>query len=313
MVVQDNATQWNSVDNMIEQALKLHVRINMYCSQHSKRSSNGSLADDYLSVEDWRTLTELHDIFKPFRKATLLLEGRGRTGLYGAAWEVLPTIHHLLIKTKEKKEHYQRLASVLDGDSKYHHIRRSLTSCIIKLQKYCSLVLQSPIYAVATVMNPTKKWRWLLKAIPDAVRPARVAVQQICDNFYNNSSQFTQPIQSTSSTAQSVPHTSHILDDSNDSSDKDFISPDPYAEYITSACVMKEKCKPDMLADWWKNHTQDEVSKMAWDTLCIPAMSAECERVLCSALRLIGGYQVNLKEDAIEATKCLKAWYLQDM
>ena len=46
---------------------------------------------------------------------------------------------------------------------------------------------------------------------------------------------------------------------------------------------------------------------MAWDALCIPlAMSAKCERVFSSASRMIGGYQVNMKEDAIEATECLK-------
>lgn len=95
--------------------------------------------------------------------------------------------------------------------------------------------------------------------------------------------------------------------------DENFLPADPYSEYITSACVRKENCGPEDLTVWWKNHTHDGVSKMAWDTLCIPAMSAECERVFSSASRLIGGYQVNLKEDAIEATECLKAWYLQNL
>lgn len=184
MVVQDNATRWNSADDMIERALKLHVRIDTYSSQHSKRSSNGSLTDDSLSSDDWHTLTELHEILKPFKEATLLLEGRGGTGSYGTAWGVLPTIHHFLTHTREREIHYEALARSPEGDAEYHHIRRSLASCINKLEKYCGLILKSPIYAAATAMNPTRKWRWLSKAMPEALGPAQIAVQHLWNDFF---------------------------------------------------------------------------------------------------------------------------------
>jgi hypothetical protein len=48
---------------------------------------------------------------------------------------------------------------------------------------------------------------------------------------------------------------------------------------------------------------------MALDTLSIPAMSMECERVFSSAKKLLTPAPDNLQEDIIEATECLKVWW----
>ena len=53
----------------------------------------------------------------------------------------------------------------------------------------------------------------------------------------------------------------------------------------------------------------DELATMAWDTLAIPAMSAECERVFSSASRLITKYRNKINVDTIEANECLRSWY----
>ena len=49
-------------------------------------------------------------------------------------------------------------------------------------------------------------------------------------------------------------------------------------------------------------------SLWALDTLSIPAMSAECERVFNSAKKLITPERNALADDTIEACECLKAW-----
>jgi hypothetical protein len=48
--------------------------------------------------------------------------------------------------------------------------------------------------------------------------------------------------------------------------------------------------------------------QMALDTLSIPAMSTECERVFSSTKKLLAPMRNGFKEDIIEATECLKAW-----
>jgi hypothetical protein len=48
---------------------------------------------------------------------------------------------------------------------------------------------------------------------------------------------------------------------------------------------------------------------MALDTLLIPAMSTECERVFSSSKKLLSPQRYRIKEDLIEASECLKAWW----
>jgi hypothetical protein len=45
------------------------------------------------------------------------------------------------------------------------------------------------------------------------------------------------------------------------------------------------------------------------DTLSIPAMSTECERVFSSSKKLLSPQRCRIKEDLIEASECLKAWW----
>lgn len=52
---------------------------------------------------------------------------------------------------------------------------------------------------------------------------------------------------------------------------------------------------------------------MALDTLSIPAMSVECERVFSSTKEKITSSRNRLQEDIIEATECLKAWWDEDV
>jgi hypothetical protein len=47
----------------------------------------------------------------------------------------------------------------------------------------------------------------------------------------------------------------------------------------------------------------------AFDTLAIPAMSTECERVFSSAKKLITPERSCLVPDIIEASECLKNWW----
>jgi len=59
---------------------------------------------------------------------------------------------------------------------------------------------------------------------------------------------------------------------------------------------------------WWRDHQwlYPTLSLWAFDTLAIPAMSSECERVFSSAKKA-------LADDIIEATECLKAWWAQGL
>jgi hypothetical protein len=62
---------------------------------------------------------------------------------------------------------------------------------------------------------------------------------------------------------------------------------------------------------WWHEHQTSfpTLHLYAFDTLAIPAMSAECERVFSSTKKLIIPERNRLAEEIIEASECLENWW----
>jgi hypothetical protein len=65
------------------------------------------------------------------------------------------------------------------------------------------------------------------------------------------------------------------------------------------------------LISWWNdvNTIFPSLHLYTFDTLAIPAMSAEYERVFSSAKNLNAPERNRLAEDIIEASECLKNWW----
>lgn len=179
------------------------------------------------------------------------LQSRGTTGSYGTAWEVLPTIYRLLKHAKEKQAEYLTTALFLHGNPENHHNFHSRTLCIKNLEKYQDLLSQSPIYAAATVMDPTKKWTWFYKGM------AELYVQQIWNDFYKN--------QSGGLSLDEAAASSHSLsDDDDDHLDDEYLPEhDAYLQYCQANRVPDHQCRPKELVNWWQAHSGNEVSRMA--------------------------------------------------
>lgn len=84
---------------------------------------------------------------------------------------------------------------------------------------------------------------------------------------------------------------------------------DEYAEY----CLLSPTpCKRPL--EWWGERRTEfpQLSKMAFDLLSIPLMSAECERIFSVTKRFIPPDRNRLRDDIIEAMSSLKHWYMMD-
>ena len=299
-VKSDNATRWNSAYDMIHRAIFLRSRITVFCFENM-----AEIGTDSLSSEDWAILVDMHELLKPFKEETMLLQSRAKEGVEGAAWEVLPTITSLLQQTMRKgAERYGDMRRPEAGRES-EHIFVCLWSCIKKLDKYQTLLSETPIYYAATLMNPSIKWSYCVEKRPEHLDYAKQSVQWIWDNFYKHLT--IAPAQSASAIApQPTSHRSRFGLTSAGTSNS---VRDGYTVYQTQDLVPEAECA--VLAEWWRDHSSDEVAKMAWDTLAIPAMSAECERVFSSAARLVTWLRNSLGDDAIEANECLKNWWDQ--
>jgi hypothetical protein len=54
------------------------------------------MRSDGLTGADWAVVTEYMDILKPLKTATKRLEGRGKSGSFGAIAEIIPIFKYLL-------------------------------------------------------------------------------------------------------------------------------------------------------------------------------------------------------------------------
>jgi hypothetical protein len=93
---------------------------------------------------------------------------------------------------------------------------------------------------------------------------------------------------------------------------------DEYLQYLAADHFpvqeeIQQGSKPksiDLCAFWARYEAQyPSLARMAFDILSIPAMSAECERVFSSAKLLLTDRRARMKEDIIEASECLRAWF----
>ena len=81
---------------------------------------------------------------------------------------------------------------------------------------------------------------------------------------------------------------------------------DKYEKYIRLAPVPCEKP-----LEWWGARREEypRLSKLAFDLLSIPLMSAECERVFSAAKKFVTDERNKLKKDILEAIIVLKTQY----
>lgn len=163
-------TRWNSIELAIKRAIKLQDPINrivgdevlkqtMYWAKVTKNGTKDpparvrkqpDIIRNYLTGDDWATLTKYLAILKPLWIATKRLEGRLKEGKFGSLWEVLPTFEYLLDQFERFKVQYEHHPEP--------HFRHNINAAWLKLTEYYQLTDRSPAYITATVLNPAHKW-----------------------------------------------------------------------------------------------------------------------------------------------------------
>jgi hypothetical protein len=333
----DNATRWNSLYLMIERAIKLKDRIDLFClhqadQMHGSSTKRATTADekerllkhDALEKEDWDTLNDVMAILEPFYKLTIRAEGTTITGDRGILSNYLTTLNTLLAHVREARDDIDlRLSNDDLVTDQLKYLKVCTVNCWTKLDSYFMLVDKTPAHYASIVTNPVMKWKyfehtwkdastWKDAANPETWLPGgRLALDEIWKEY------------------KDLP----IDDDIPTSGSKRARSPDAFEQSFNMALLYGDEDDEDALVKWLstKPHTLPEgetlgqfwlrarkqkstnrLARMALDMLSIPAMSSDCERVFSQAKLLITGQRHRLKPDIVEATQCLRAWLIID-
>ncbi|EKG18608.1 putative transposase [Macrophomina phaseolina MS6] len=166
------SSSWTA-DAMLERALKPEVRkaidalvldeVRNWGEYERRRIKNGTrdakmrrkptIINDFLTSDDWATLTAYYYILKPFHEVTKRLEGNPIDGELGALWEVLPVMEFLLEYLEGVKQNVARFPD--------EYFRVNVNLGWAKLDEYYKLLDDSPVYAASIALHPAFGWEWI--------------------------------------------------------------------------------------------------------------------------------------------------------
>ena len=291
-LVRDNKTRWHSYYDMCHRALQVKDALAALCA------SEVELEADALLPSDWVYLTNLTQFLKPFRVAT-----KANEGLFDTVDRMLPGLEFLLDHLEQSR--------VIYADNPY--ISHRIDCAWQKLIKYYNKTDDTLAYMAATVLNPIHKWqwfetRWIEGPLLDWLRKGKRHLRDLWTNCYadpTNIQEVRPNIVATNSddafAAFLYQQEGPILDEL----ELYLIEPRLAFTDSTTAAAFRP-------LSWWTDLAQRDrfprLSKLAWDLLTIPVMSAEIERIFSECALALGDQRHRLISETLEEQMLLKSW-----
>jgi hypothetical protein len=337
-VVLENETRWLSQLYMIRRALKLRTYFQMLITKirsqwegENTSKKTGQLKksavcppilrnENQLTANDWSVLQHFATILGYYEDAVKTLEGdglvrkrkRGYTGSYGNIWDVTNGFEFLL----SKLERYKEMAMDFPDPEQF---RIGINMAWAKLEKYYTMLDETPIYYTAVALHWAYRWGWFEHAWahnPDWIRSARRMVQQVWDEMYRDldivissndepvakrQKRYYDAFEEHCEQSRVNPMQTEALDD------------DPFNdeyERWQSNHKSSDNTVRDPISYWHERRLQyPRLSQMALDFLMIQSMSAECERLFSAAVQMVVPQRSNLPARTIGMCQVLRSWF----
>src|SRR5438046_5884124 len=103
------------------------------------------MRSDGLTMADWQVITEYIAVLQPLKLATKRLEGRGKSGRFGAIYEVIPIFEYLLNKYETAATSYGAV-DYSAPEAPEDHLAINLRAAWSKLNNYYTKLGESPYY-----------------------------------------------------------------------------------------------------------------------------------------------------------------------
>ena len=140
----------------------------MHGSGSSKKRATSSAADqasllrhDKLESDDWMALAEVHHFLEPFYKLTLRAEGSKLEGDRGVLSDYMTTLQLLLDHTRQSRDELiARMKTQRLAQRPFNFFVLVLSIVGPKLDKYFSIVNDTPAHYASVVTVPHMKWVW---------------------------------------------------------------------------------------------------------------------------------------------------------
>ncbi|KAA8620701.1 Dimer-Tnp-hAT domain-containing protein [Pyrenophora tritici-repentis] len=239
---------------------------------------------------------------RPLKQATKRLEGRGKSGAFGAIAEVIPVFEYLLGVYEDRLQSYEDVIHDEHTESPEDHLAINLRAALVKAREYYNKLDLSPAYYAATILHPRYKSyldaAWADK--PDWLESSNRKFQHLWAEYKSLPKSRLRP---------KVRH--NDIDDAINS----FIEPaglteneeDEYEAWKRSEPIASEGVDP---IKYWVGlrDRYPSLSKFAIDMLSIPGSSCECERLFSELGDLLEPRRRSISPQLLAAIQCDRRW-----
>jgi hypothetical protein len=286
----DQKTRWNSYYEMIQWALRKHIK---EAIKQTIFDNLDALASDALTTEDWARLAQFETFLQPFKLLTKLTEGQS-----SSIELVLPTMDFAL-------NHLEACKIIHATDD---FMMRGIDTAWAKLEKYYKMADDTPVYALATCLNPIQKWQYFetnWARHPSWLTKAKQAATDFWEVEYRPESVTTAPLVTIlPSNSFYAFYNRQIVGATVKDEWQQYTTSDPLPAPIDG--------KPFDALAWWSEETQrrhyPNLSRMALDLLSIPAMASDVERLFSAAKLTLTDQRGAMYAETLELLQLLKSW-----
>lgn len=280
---------------MFKRAIDFRDSLNVLIGQEPELEPN------QLIYDDWAHLGQLITFLKPYRETT-----HAKEGLYDTIDRVLPGIEFIL-------GHHKGMRPVYKLNPFMQH---RIESSWAKLDKYYSKSDDTIAYIAATVLNLRWKWRWFeLKWTTDRLLVLLRDSKRRLRSFRLDKYRHVQPEAAPPLSIWNHSGDEHSFASFLDLNHDDDAAFDELDLYIREPRIQirtdKEKSEFRAL-DCWREPTQlrrfPTLSRIAFDLLTVPAMSAKAERVFPECSLASGNDRHRMAPETLEQLQQLKSW-----
>jgi len=283
---------------VIDRAIRKQSEIKAFMTDHE-----AILGNIRLTAQDWDFLSKARTFLQPFASATLYAEGDK-----SSISQSLPLMDALLAHYERNKTHYSQ------EDCYDSRMIRAIEMGWFVLDKYYNLTEETPVYAAALLLDPSRRAAYIRKNWPVAwVEPAIESANALWQASFS-----TIPVTEDQRTSLSRPAAAKpsrkrgseldllmkdmevITSDVRDDDDfRSFIELPPF----------RIDCSP---LEWWSRREQKSryprLYNMAMTVLSIPAESSEPERTFSGSRRTCSWDRLSLSCHNIQRIECIGSW-----
>ncbi|KAJ0134726.1 Fumarylacetoacetase [Fusarium oxysporum f. sp. albedinis] len=319
-VVVDNETLWLSQLYMIRRALKLRPYLETLVLKHkqewekdntSKRSKRLKASaimpaicrdENKLGDKDWAVLEAFGDILQSFEDAVKALEGDG-------------------IQRKRKQEYFEsygnKAKAMVNQYPELGHFKVNINLAWMKLDEYYNKLDETPIYYTSPALHPAYRWGYfetVWSGRPAWISKAKDVVLSVWDRGYKTLEISTEDNGKPAAKRQRTQYYSpfeRYKDEARirpcEEMDSDNAE-DEYARWQKDVLPTDNVIR-DPLEYWHAQRFKyPRLSRMAVDFMTVQPMSAECERLLSAAGRMVTPLRNQLEASTIAIYPVLRSW-----